>query len=98
MLVVELVLVVAVTTLDHDPLVWQVNLVYGTHQYLDLMEQLPERIYDICDLKIARRDFVKHRCEQEKVIAANETHLHGAFSPQQFLEMNGGIDPRSEER
>jgi hypothetical protein len=73
--------------------VWQVNLVYNTHHYLDFMEQFPERIYDICDLKIARRDLVKHRSEQEKVIAANEAHLHCAFSPQQFLEMNGGIDP-----
>jgi hypothetical protein len=36
---------------------------------------------------------VKHRREQEKVIAANETNLHRAFSRQQFLKMNGGIDP-----
>jgi hypothetical protein len=36
---------------------------------------------------------VKHRCEQEKVIAANEANLHGAFSCQQFLEIHGGINP-----
>src|SRR5712692_9381413 len=57
------------------------------------MEQLPKGIYDICDLEIARCDLVKHRREQEKVIPANEANLYRAFSRQQFLEMNGGINP-----
>src|SRR4029077_11734237 len=64
-----------------------------THQYLDLMEQLPKGIYDIRDLEVARGDLVKHRCEQEKVIAANEANLHCVLSRQQFLKMNGGINP-----
>jgi hypothetical protein len=57
------------------------------------MEQLPKGIYDVCDLEIARCDFVKHRREQEKVIAANEANLHSVFSCQQFLEIHGGINP-----
>ena len=56
------------------------------------MKQLPKGIYDIRDLEITRRDFVKHRREQEKVIAANEANLHRVFSRQQFLEMHGGIN------
>src|SRR6266481_2514725 len=93
MIIVELFRVVAVTARDQDPLVWQVNLVHVTHQYLDLMEQLPKGIYDIRDLQVARCDLVKHRCEQEKVVATNQANLHCAFSRQQFLEMNGGINP-----
>src|SRR4030095_3233613 len=92
MIVIDLLWVVAVTARNQDPFAWQVNLVHVTHQYLDLMEQFPKRIYDICDLKIACCDFVKHRREQEKVIATNEGNLHRAFSCQQFLEMHGGID------
>src|ERR1700732_4815696 len=56
------------------------------------MEQLPEWIYDVCDFEIARCDLVKHRREQEKVIAANEANLHRTLSYQQFFEMNGGIN------
>src|SRR6266436_2928838 len=92
MIIVDLLRVVAVTARNQDPLVWQVNLVHVTHQYLDLMEQLPKRIYDICDLQVARCDLVKHRCEQEKVIAANKANPHCVLSRQQFLKMNGGID------
>ncbi|MDX6711188.1 MAG: hypothetical protein QOH96_2204, partial [Blastocatellia bacterium] len=36
---------------------------------------------------------VKHRREEKKVISANETNLHGIHSRQQFLKMNGGINP-----
>src|SRR6266700_302961 len=57
------------------------------------MEQLPKRIYDICDFEIARCYFVKQRREQEKVIVANEANLHRTLSCQQFLKMNGGINP-----
>jgi hypothetical protein len=57
------------------------------------MEQLPKGIYDVCDLEIARCDFVKHRREQEKVIAANEANLHGAFSCQHFLKVDCCINP-----
>src|SRR4029077_2686279 len=78
---------------NQDPLVWQVNLIHVTHQYLDLMEQLPKGIYDIRDLQVARCDLVKHRCEQEKIITANEANLHGAFSCQQLLKIHGGINP-----
>ena len=63
------------------------------HYHLNLTKEFPEGIYDIGDLEIARCDLVKHRREQEKVIAANETNLHRAFSRQQFLKMNGGINP-----
>jgi hypothetical protein len=51
------------------------------------MEQLTKGIYDVCDLEITRRDFVEHRREQEKVIAANEANLHSVFSRQQFLKI-----------
>src|SRR5947208_3729723 len=93
MIIVDLFLVVAVTARNQDSLVWQVNFVHVTHQYLDLTEQLPKGIYDICDLEIACCDFVKHRREEEKIIAANEANLHCVLSRQQFLKMNGGINP-----
>src|SRR5437660_5599200 len=92
MVVIDLLWVAAVTAQNQDPLVWQVNLVHVTHQYLDLMEQLPKGIYDIRDLEVARCDLVKHRCEQEKVIAANEANLHCVLSRQQFLKIHGGIN------
>src|SRR6266403_1165575 len=48
--------------------------------------------YGIRDLEIARGDLVKHRCKQEKVIAANEANLYRALSRHQFLKMNSGIN------
>jgi hypothetical protein len=57
------------------------------------MKQLPKGIYDICDFEVARCDLVKHRCEQEKVISANETNLYRLHSRQQLLKMKGGINP-----
>jgi hypothetical protein len=56
------------------------------------MEKFPKGIYDICDLEIACCDFVKHRREEEKIIAANEANLHRVLSCQQFLEMHGGVN------
>jgi hypothetical protein len=56
------------------------------------MEEFPKRIYDICDLKIACCDFVKHRREQEKIIVTNEGNLDRTLARQQFLEMHGGIN------
>src|SRR6266480_3765887 len=93
MIIVDLFRVVAVTARNQDPLVWQIDLVDVTHRYLNFTEQLPEGIYDICDLEIARCDLVKHRREQEKVISANETNLYRLHSRQQLLKMNGGINP-----
>src|SRR6266481_5613953 len=92
MIIVELFRVVAVTARNQDPLVWQVNLVHVTHQYLDLMEQLPKGIYDVCDLEIARCDFVKHRREQEKVIVANQTDLRQTIYREQFLKLHRSIN------
>src|SRR5213596_1217792 len=92
MIVIDLLWVVAVTARNQDPLVWQVNLVHDTHQYLYFMEKFPKGIYDICDLEVACCDFVKHRREQEKIIAANKANLHCAFSSQQFLQIHGGIN------
>src|SRR6266481_9511801 len=93
MIIVELFRVVAITARNQDPLVWQVNLVHVPHHYLDLMEQLPKGIYDVCDLEIARCDFVKHRREQEKVIAANQTDLRQTIYREQFLKLHRSINP-----
>src|SRR5258708_35542682 len=49
-------------------------------------------IYDICDLEITRRDLVKHRREQKKIVVANETNLNRALSRQQFFKMDSGIN------
>src|SRR4029077_4342959 len=57
------------------------------------MEQLPKGIYDIRDLQVARCDLVKHRCEQEKIIATNEENLHSVSSCQQLPKIHGGINP-----
>src|SRR5947208_16827768 len=92
MIIVDLFLVVAVTARNQHSLVWQVNLVHVTHQYLDLMEQLPKGIYDVCDLEIARCDFVKHRREQEKVIVANQTDLRQTIYREQFLKLHRSIN------
>jgi hypothetical protein len=70
----------------------QVDLVHVTHQHFNFAKQLPEGIYDIRDLKIARRDFMKHRCEQKEIIAADEGDFYRAVSREQFLQMDGGID------
>src|SRR2546430_2765276 len=93
MIVIDLQRAFAETTGDRDPLVWQINLVRVTHDYFDLMEQLPQGIYNVCDFEIARCDLVKHRSEQEEVIAANKVNLKPALSCQQFLKMNSGINP-----
>jgi hypothetical protein len=66
--------------------------VHLPYQYLNLAKQFPEGIYDICDFEIARGDFMKHRCEQEKVIVAYKKNLRQAIHREQFLKVNGSID------
>ena len=58
---------------------------YVAQQHLNLAKQLPEGIYDIRDLEIARGNLVKHRREQEKIIATNEGNLDRTLARQQFL-------------
>src|SRR5438874_5640536 len=83
---------VAVTTWNQDPLVWQIDFVHLTYQHLYFAKQLSKGIYDIRDLEIARGNLVKHRREQEKVIATNKGNLHRTLARQQFLKMNGRIN------
>jgi len=35
---------------------------------------------------------VKHRCEQKKIVVANQTNLNRALPRQQFLKMHGSIN------
>jgi hypothetical protein len=35
---------------------------------------------------------VKHRCEEKKIVVANQTNLNRALSRQQFLKTHGGIN------
>ena len=50
--------------------------------YLNVTKEFAQRIYDIGDLKIARSDLVKHRGEQEKIVATDETNFDRVFSRQ----------------
>lgn len=45
----------------------------------------------MCDVEIACCHLVKHRSEQEKVLAANEHYLDIAVFSQRLLEMQGSI-------
>ena len=83
---------VVVATCKQDPLVWQIDFLYLTHQHLSSAQQLSKGIYDIRDFEIARCYLVQHRREQEKVIVANQENLHCVDSREQFLKMNGRIN------
>src|ERR1700756_4303149 len=72
--------------------VWQIEFIHIANQHLNTAKQLAQRIYDIGNLEITRRDLMKHRREQEKVVAANQANLDRAFSRHQFLKMYRSIN------
>src|SRR5437879_5972717 len=82
MIIVQLLRMIAVTARNQDLLILQVDLVHASHQNFNFTKQLPEGIYDIRDLKIARRDFVEHRREQKEVVATDERDFYRAVSRQ----------------
>src|ERR1700719_778743 len=80
MIVVQLLRMIAVTARNQDLLILQVDLVYVPNQYFNFAKEFPEGIHDIRDLKIARRDLMKHRREQKEILAADEGDFYRTVS------------------
>jgi RNA polymerase sigma-70 factor, ECF subfamily len=60
---------------------------------LDAPQHLAGWIYNRCEIEIARRNFMEHRCEQEKVLAIDEGDLDGRI-PREFpFQFHGDCEP-----
>ena len=56
------------------------------------MQQLANRTDDISDIVVARRDFVQHRGEEEKVVVVHEGDILVGSPRKRLLKLQGGID------
>ena len=56
-------------------------------------QQLADRADDIGDIEVARRDFMQHRGEEEKVVAVDEGHVQVSASCQCVFEFQRDIHP-----
>src|SRR5689334_7131068 len=71
----------------------QINGLDITVKECDVAQQFADRADDIGDVEVARRDFMQHRSEQEKVIAVDEGDVQVGSPRQRMLEFEGGIHP-----
>lgn len=56
-------------------------------------QEFADRADNIRDIEVARRDFVQHRGEEEKVVAVDEGDVHVDPSHQRPFELQCGIHP-----
>src|SRR6516164_9724972 len=83
---------VMVPVRNHYLLVEQINPIDLTDENFGMAKKFPERIDNVRDFQVARSNFVEHGCEQEKIVATDQTNLHFRVGSQQFLQMQSSID------
>src|SRR5262252_1951140 len=78
---------------NNDPLLFEINLVYFPCQEVHTAQHLADRIHDRCEIQIAGGDFVKHRCEQEKVLTIDQGDFDRRITGKFPLQFHGHREP-----
>src|SRR6266699_7043962 len=76
---------------NNDLLFVDVDLVHIAAEEIDVPNHLTDRINDVRQIQIARRDLVQHWREKEKVFAIDNRDLKARISP--LLKLQGRIKP-----
>src|SRR5215469_921580 len=74
---------------NYDPLLFEINLVYFPCQEVHTAQHFADRIDDGCEIQIAGGDFVKHGCEQEKVLTIDQCDFDGRITGKFPLQFHG---------
>src|SRR5215469_12529157 len=78
---------------NNDPLLFEINLVYLPCQKLHTPQHFADRIHDGCEIQIAGGDFVKHWCEQEKVLTIDQCDFERRITGKLPLQFHGHRQP-----
>src|SRR5215469_9677312 len=78
---------------NNDPLLFEINLVYFPCQEVHMAQHFANRIHDCCEIQIASRDFVKHWCEQEKVLTIDQCDFDRRITGKLPLQFHGHCEP-----
>ena len=71
---------------NHDCPLLDIDLIDFPCKKMDTAQHLACWIYNRCEIKIAGRHLVKHRCEQEKVLTINEGDFDGRVPRELLLQ------------
>src|SRR5919108_1858940 len=92
MVVRQLVVVVPLAMRDRHPPRLEIDPLDLTGKESHVAEQLPDRVDDVCQIEVARRDLVKHRGEEEEVVAIDERDSHARVAADEPVELSRGCD------
>jgi hypothetical protein len=76
---------------NNDLFFVDVDLVHVTAEKIHAANHFADRIHDVCQIHIARRDLVQHWGEKEKVFAIDNRDLTARISA--LLKLQGRIKP-----
>jgi hypothetical protein len=76
---------------NNDLFFVDVDLVHVSAEKIYVPNHFANRINDVGQIKVARRDFVQHRSEQEKVLAINNRDFE--LRVPTFLELQRCVKP-----
>jgi len=77
---------------DNSPIL-NIDLIDFPCKKLDTPQHLAGRIYNRCEIEIARRYFMEHGGEEEKVLAIDEGDLNGRIPSEFPLQLHGDREP-----
>ncbi len=73
---------------DDSPIL-NIDLIDFSREKLDTPQHLAGRVYNRCEIEIARRYFMEHGCEKEKILAIDEGDLNGRIPSEFPLQLHG---------
>jgi hypothetical protein len=76
---------------DNDLLLREIDLLDFAREKLHPTQHLPHRIDDRCQIQVACRDLMKHRSEEEEIIAIDKLDFD-MIASQSLLKLHGGCD------
>jgi hypothetical protein len=81
---------VLVESVGNDDLTFQdVDRSNFSFEEVNMSQHLPNGIDDVGQIEIARRYFMKHRCEQEEIVLADERNFEIGITA--FFELERGV-------
>ena len=93
MVIIEFVMMVLLSVRDGHHLGVEIDALHITVEDLDSLEQFADRTDDMCNIQIAGRNLVEHRCEEKEILAVDERDLDVFVARKCLVEVQGRIQP-----
>src|SRR3974390_1628759 len=79
---------------DNNSSAFKIDLPNLSLDKADMLQQLSDRVNDICNVKIAGRNLVQHRRKQKKVFAIDQRDLNVWPRRELSIQFESRVDPR----